>query len=124
MQADHALASNPVRPSAVHHHQTDGEMIMAFMYTLECGDGSYHTGSTWDLARRLQEHQSGKGGRHRAKRLPVRLVYREYIDRIEDAYHREKQVQHRSRKKKEALIARDLKTLRELSKRRTKPEAR
>jgi len=77
---------------------------MPHMYILECADGSYYTGSTWDLERRLVEHQSGIGARHTAKRLPVKLVYCEYYDRVEDAYHREKQVQGWSRKKKRALI--------------------
>ncbi|MDW8449579.1 MAG: GIY-YIG nuclease family protein [Anaerolineae bacterium] len=74
------------------------------MYILECADGSYYTGSTWDLERRLQEHQSGLGANHTAKRLPVKLVYYEYYDRIEDAFRREKQVQGWSRRKKQALI--------------------
>jgi len=77
------------------------------MYILECSDGSYYTGSTWDLERRLWEHQNGLGARHTAKRLPVRLIYFEECDRIDDAYYREKQVQGWSHKKKEALIAGD-----------------
>ena len=77
---------------------------MPYMYILECADGSYYTGSTWNLERRLAEHQSGVGARHTAKRLPVRLVYCEYYDRITDAFQREKQVQGWSRRKKQALI--------------------
>ena len=78
---------------------------MPYMYILECADGSYYTGSTWDLERRLWEHQNGLGANHTAKRLPVKLVYFEESDRIDDAFYREKQVQGWSRKKKEALIA-------------------
>lgn len=48
---------------------------MPYMYILECADGSYYTGSTWDLDRRLREHQSGEGANHTKKRLPVKLVY-------------------------------------------------
>jgi putative endonuclease len=59
------------------------------MYILECADGSYYTGSTWDLARRLSEHQSGVGANFTAKRLPVKLVYCEYYDRVDDAFYRE-----------------------------------
>lgn len=77
---------------------------MPYMYILECADGSYYTGSTWDLERRLQEHQSGLGARHTAKRLPVKLVYCECYERIEDAFRREKQVQGWSRRKKQALV--------------------
>ena len=80
---------------------------MPYMYILECADGSYYTGSTRDLERRLWEHQNGLGANHTAKRLPVKLVYCEECDRIDDAFYREKQVQGWSRKKKEALMARD-----------------
>lgn len=77
---------------------------MPHTYMLKCSDGSYYTGSTWDLERRLAEHQEGLGARHTAKRLPVELVYAEEYDRIEDAFLREKQIQGWSRAKKEALI--------------------
>ncbi|MFM2006097.1 MAG: hypothetical protein RLZZ09_1752 [Pseudomonadota bacterium] len=80
---------------------------MPFVYILECADGSYYTGSTWDLERRLWEHNNGLGAKHTAKRLPVKLVFCEACDRIEDAYMREKQIQGWSRKKKEALMAGD-----------------
>jgi putative endonuclease len=80
---------------------------MPYVYILECADGSYYTGSTWDLERRLWEHGNGLGARHTAKRLPVRLVFCEECDRVEDAYIREKQIQGWSRKKKEALMAGD-----------------
>lgn len=35
-----------------------------FVYILECADGSYYTGITCDLARRVAEHKSGKGARY------------------------------------------------------------
>jgi putative endonuclease len=88
---------------------------MPYLYILECADGSYYTGSTWDLERRLGEHQTGVGANHTAKRLPVVLVYCERYDRIDDAYRREKQVQGWSRKKKQALIAGDANRLHALA---------
>ena len=71
---------------------------------LECADGSYYTGSTTDLEKRLLQHQAGMGAKHTRNRLPVKLVYFEEFDRIDAAFHREKQIQGWSRKKKEALI--------------------
>ena len=88
---------------------------MPYMYILECADGSYYTGSTWDLERRLFEHQTGVGANHTAKRLPVKLVYCEYCDRVEDAYRLEKQVQGWSRRKKQALIEQNYEKLIEYS---------
>jgi putative endonuclease len=77
---------------------------MAWMYIPECSDGSYYVGSTKDLEYRLSEHQEGKGAKYTSRRLPVKLVYSEEYDRVVDAYAREKQVQNRSRAKREALI--------------------
>lgn len=53
---------------------------------------------------RLAQHQAGEGANHTKKRLPVRLIYNEEYERIDEAFYREKQVQGWSRKKKEALI--------------------
>ena len=78
--------------------------MKGFMYLLECNDGTYYTGSTIDLERRLQQHQEGLGANYTAKRLPVKLIYLEEFNRIDEAFYREKQVQGWSRKKKEALI--------------------
>jgi putative endonuclease len=79
-------------------------MQNAFMYILECSDGSYYTGSTTDIQRRLNEHQTGSGSYYTRKRLPVRLVHLAAFNSIEEAFKREKQVQGWSRKKKQALI--------------------
>ncbi len=90
-------------------------MSNGFMYILECADGSYYTGSTKNLELRLAQHQSGEGANHTKKRLPVRLVYFEEYQRIDEAFYREKQVQGWSRKKKEALIIGDFDKLPELA---------
>ncbi len=86
-----------------------------WMYILECCDGSYYTGSTIDLQRRLNQHQAGVGANHTKKRLPVKLVYSEEYQRIATAFYREKQVQGWSRKKKEALIRGEYAKLPELA---------
>lgn len=87
-----------------------------WIYILECSDGSFYTGSTIDIARRFKQHQDGDGANHTKKRLPVKIVYLEKHERIDQAFYREKQVQGWSRKKKEALIKRENTTLPELAK--------
>jgi putative endonuclease len=77
---------------------------MAWMYILECRDGSYYVGSTKNLELRFLQHQSGKGSRYTSGRLPVQLVYCEEYNRVSDAFFREKQVQGWTRRKREALI--------------------
>ncbi len=92
--------------------------MKGFMYILRCSNGAYYTGSTTDLNLRLQQHQAGEGANFTKKHLPVELVYFEEFQRIDEAFYREKQVQGWSRKKKEALINLQFKTLPELSKSR------
>lgn len=77
---------------------------MAWMYILECVDGSYYVGSTKNLELRLAQHQEGIGARYTARRLPVKLVYSEEYERVVDAFNREKQVQNWSKAKREVLI--------------------
>ena len=83
-------------------------MGTCYMYILECSDGSFYTGSTKDLERRLREHNGVgtqlKGAIYTSVRRPVKLVYYEEYDRIDYAFKREKQVQNWSHKKKVALI--------------------
>ncbi|WP_405206395.1 GIY-YIG nuclease family protein [Aquimarina sp. LLG6339-5] len=89
--------------------------MTGYMYILACSDGSYYTGSTKDLDKRLEQHQNGAGANHTKKRLPVKLLYYEQYDRIDTAFYREKQVQGWSRAKKEALMRGELDTLPGLS---------
>ena len=94
---------------------------MPFMYILECNDRSLYVGSTWDLDRRLSQHNAGEGAEYTRNRLPVRLLYSEYYSRIENAFLREKQVQRWGRAKRLALVKGRLDQLRPLSK---KPKRR
>ena len=87
-----------------------------FVYILKCSDGSYYTGSTKDIDARIYQHQIGKGSNYTKSRLPVELVYTEEYDRIDEAFSREKEIQGRTRKKKEALINGDFNKLKKLSK--------
>ena len=82
-------------------------MLNGFVYILECSDGSLYTGSTIDLELRIKQHQDGSGANHTKKRLPIKLVYYEVFERIDDAFFREKQIQGWSRNKKLALISKN-----------------
>ena len=104
-----------MQSSRTQRHNIDENMSKGFMYILECSDGSYYTGSTVDLELRLIQHLAGEGANHTKKRLPVKLVYYEEYQRIDEAFYREKQVQGWSRKKKEALIRGEFDQLPELA---------
>jgi len=88
---------------------------MAWMYILECADGSYYVGSTSNLEIRIWEHNEGIGAKYTARRRPVKLVYAVEFPSIAEAYEREKQVQGWGRAKREALIRGDYAALPELA---------
>ncbi len=95
------------------------------MYILICSDGTYYTGSTAfsDVIARVWEHNHvvEKAAKYTFTRRPVALVYAEEFDRVDEAYHREKQVQGWSRRKKRALIEERGDDLPTLSRNRSQP---
>ena len=91
------------------------------MYILECHDRTLYVGSTWDLHRRLAQHQEGEGAQYTRTRHPVRLLYYEYFHRIENAFRREKQVQGWGRAKRLALAKGEVERLNGLSRKPPRP---
>jgi putative endonuclease len=89
--------------------------MQAYVYILECVDGSFYTGSTKNIEQRLYQHQTGMGANHTKKHLPVKLVFVEEFSRIDEAFAREKQIQGWSRKKKQALIDGDWERLKQFA---------
>ncbi len=91
-----------------------------FVYILQCKDGSYYTGVTNNLEKRLHEHEKGLiKGCYTHSRRPVQLVFYDSFIKILNAIEREKQIKGWSRKKKEALINDNFEVLPELSKNKT-----
>jgi putative endonuclease len=90
---------------------------MAWVYILECRDGSFYVGSTTDLERRLSEHNEGIGADYTRRRRPVRLRWSASYDRVEDAYLMEKRLQTWGRAKRQALIDGDVGLLSSLASR-------
>jgi len=76
-----------------------------FVYILECADGTFYTGSTNDLEKRVETHNLGTGAKYTKARLPVKLVYHEEFDDKKEAMKREWFIKHKlSRKQKMELI--------------------
>jgi len=84
-----------------------------FVYILRCADNSLYIGETGDVERRLEKHQQGTCAYTHTRR-PVALVYTETCQTRDEALKRERQVKGWTRAKKNALIARDLATLKKL----------
>lgn len=75
-----------------------------FLYILQCNDGSFYTGITKDLERRLKMHNEGKGARFTRTRRPVCVIHREVFPSRTKALIREWTVKRLSRKAKEVLV--------------------
>jgi predicted GIY-YIG superfamily endonuclease len=90
-----------------------------WVYILLCSDGSYYTGHTDDLEKRLAMHSSGEVKGYTAKRLPVKLVFSEELSSRVDALIAERRIKGWSRKKKEALIKGDWEEISRLARNKT-----
>ncbi len=75
------------------------------VYILQCSDGTFYTGITTDVVRRLHEHNSSsKGAKYTRSRRPVRLLYHEGYNDKSSACKREYVIKRMSRAEKELLI--------------------
>ena len=74
------------------------------VYTLRCGDGSLYTGVTNNIARRLAEHEAGRGGRYTRAHLPVKLVAVWPFSSRQEAYSAEAAFKRLARARKLRLI--------------------
>ncbi|WP_076071600.1 TrmJ/YjtD family RNA methyltransferase [Sphingomonas montana] len=73
-------------------------------YILRCADGTYYTGHTDDLERRIAQHDAGAFPGYTHDRRPVTLMWSENFQTRIEALEREGQIKDWSRKKKEALF--------------------
>lgn len=79
-------------------------LILAYVYILRCRDGTYYTGYTTDIERRVKEHNRGTAARYTRGRTPVELVYFEECSSRELAMQREAAIKRLNRRQKESLI--------------------
>ncbi len=74
------------------------------VYILKCADNTLYTGWTNDVEKRVQAHNAKKGAKYTKSRVPVELMYVEYLPTKADALMREKGVKKLTRAKKLKLI--------------------
>jgi len=78
--------------------------MAAYVYMVECADGTYYTGWTIDLDARIAAHNEGIGARYTRGRGPVQLVYlEEYVEK-QEAQRREWTIKKLTRARKEQLV--------------------
>lgn len=75
-----------------------------YIYILECKDGSYYTGYTNDIEKRLKKHEEGKGAKYTRGRGPLKLVFQAVFSTKQEAMRMEFAVKKLSRAQKERLI--------------------
>ncbi len=78
---------------------------MNYTYKLKCSDGTYYTGWTNNLEKRVSDHNQGRGAKYTKARRPVELIYYEEFITKEEAMKREYAIKHLTRLKKEQLIS-------------------
>lgn len=82
-------------------------MSQWYVYMLRCSDGTYYSGVTTDLERRIKEHNgegaAGKGAKYTKARRPVRLAYSEPVTDRSTAQKREHALRQMTRAEKEKL---------------------
>ncbi len=76
-----------------------------YVYIIECVDGSYYTGMTWNAAKRWDQHSALTGCEYTKEHPPKRLVYLEEHEDLNTAREREVIIKKWSRAKKEKLIS-------------------
>ncbi len=76
-----------------------------FLYILQCADGTYYTGVTTDMKRRLNEHNTSKrGAKYTKTRRPVKVVYLSGYNDRSSAQKAEYKFKQLTRKQKESII--------------------
>jgi putative endonuclease len=79
---------------------------MYFVYMVQCSDGTFYTGITTDIQRRITEHNtSPKGAKYTRARRPVTLVYTKKFRSRVTASRAEARIKSLSRAEKVQLVA-------------------
>ncbi|MGE5308494.1 MAG: GIY-YIG nuclease family protein [Deltaproteobacteria bacterium] len=75
-----------------------------YVYILKCNDGTYYTGYTPDLKRRVELHNKGRGAKYTRTRLPAKLVWSKQFGYFKLAFKAEKAVKKLTRAQKDRVV--------------------
>ncbi len=75
-----------------------------YVYIVQCQDGTYYTGYTPDIDRRIQLHNDGRGARYTRDRKPVKLVWCKEYKYFKKAFLEEIRIKKLTKKQKQALV--------------------
>lgn len=77
---------------------------MPYVYIVRCANGTLYTGWAMEVARRVAQHNAGRGARYTRMHRPVMLVYQEEAADRSAAMRREAAIKKLDREHKEQLI--------------------
>jgi len=76
-----------------------------YVYIVKCKDGTYYTGHTNDLEKRIKEHNDNKrGARYTRYKRPVKVVWKKEYRYFKRAFLEEKRIKALTRQQKEKLV--------------------
>ena len=75
-----------------------------YVYIVECNDGTYYTGYTPNIEKRIKLHNTGKGAKYTRDRRPVSLVWVKEYKYFKRAFKRELAIKKLTRIQKKNLI--------------------
>lgn len=75
-----------------------------FVYIVKCKDGTYYTGFTPHVMKRIKLHNSGKGAKYTRDRRPVKLLWYKKYSYFKCAFLEEKRIKGLTRQQKGILV--------------------
>jgi putative endonuclease len=104
-ECTYGLEFLPFRPLTINQYflKEGGKKMPGYVYIVRCRDGTFYTGWTNDLEKRLNAHNEGRGGRYTRARRPVALVYSEVLPSKNEAMSREWAIKKMTRAAKQRL---------------------
>ncbi len=75
-----------------------------YVYIVRCTIGTYYTGYTNDLEKRIKLHNKGNGAKYLKGKLPVKLVYAREYRYYKNALNAERNIKKLTRIEKEELV--------------------
>jgi putative endonuclease len=80
------------------------------LYVLQCSDGTFYTGITNDISKRLVAHNSGRGAKYTRSRLPCELIAKSSLYSRSICAKAEYKFKKISRQKKEFFVSKGIDT--------------
>ncbi len=81
-------------------------MLHFYIYILKCSDGTFYTGHTDNLEKRIAEHEDNIYECYTSTRLPVKIVFVQEFESRAEAIEAERRIKKWGKRKKDALINR------------------